>query len=58
VYLVDDATEIERALAGILILSSGQGDSRGDQGLCEIHQRMVLPDMSCERFVAREAARV
>ena len=50
VYLIQDAAEFESALPGILILSSGQGESRGDQGLCRIHQRLVTPEMTCGRF--------
>jgi len=50
---LDDAAEFERALPGILILSSGQGESRGDQGLCRIHEKLGTPNMSCERFEVR-----
>jgi hypothetical protein len=50
VYLIHDPAEFERALPGILILSSGQGESRGDQGLCQIHQRLVTSRMSCGDF--------
>jgi hypothetical protein len=49
-HLIQDAAEFESALPGILILSSGQGDSRGDQGLCRIHQRLVTPGMTCDQF--------
>jgi hypothetical protein len=52
-YFVDDAAEFERALPGILILSSGQGESRGDQGLCRIHEKLGTPKMSCEHFEPR-----
>jgi hypothetical protein len=52
-YLIQDAAEFERALPGILILSSGQGESRGDQGLCRIHQQLVTPEMTCGRFQPR-----
>jgi hypothetical protein len=51
VYLVQDAAEFESTLPGILILSSGQGESRGDQGLCQIHERLVAPEMTCGRFL-------
>ena len=52
-HLVSDAAEFENALPGILILSSGQGDSRGDQGLCRIHQRLVTARMTCTQFRPR-----
>jgi hypothetical protein len=52
-YLLDDPVEFENALPGILILSSGQGESRGDQGICRIHQQLVAPNMSCDHFQPR-----
>jgi len=53
VHLICDPAEFEDALPGILILSSGQGDSRGDQGLCRVHQRLLTPGMTCGRFEPR-----
>jgi len=53
VHFIDDPQEFERAFPGILILSSGQGDSRGNQGLCRVHERLLTPNTSCERFVPR-----
>ena len=52
-HLIDDPVEFENALPGILILSSGQGESRGDQGMCRIHQQLVAPKMSCDHFQLR-----
>ena len=52
-FFIDDPVAIERALPGLLALSSGQGDSRGDQGLCEIHDRYLVPRMTCTRFEPR-----
>jgi fructose-bisphosphate aldolase class 1 len=54
-HLICDPVDFERALPGILILSSGQGDSRGDQGLCRIHQRLVTREMTCSHFRRRPA---
>jgi hypothetical protein len=42
----------ERAFPGLLILSSGQGDARGRQGLCQVHWCMVTPDLQCRRFTS------
>ena len=50
---VDDPDVIERELPALLILSSGYGDSRGDQGVCAVHQRWVTPALSCAEFRAR-----
>ena len=52
-HLICDPAEFERALPGILILSSGQGESRGDQGLCPIYQRLVTREMTCRCFQPR-----
>jgi hypothetical protein len=41
---------VENALPGILISSSGQGESRGDQGLRQIHDRLVTAGMSQGAF--------
>ena len=49
-HLICDPAKFEDALPGILILSSGQGESRGDQGLCQVHQRLVTPEMTCRHF--------
>jgi len=55
-HLICEPVEFERALPGILILSSGQGESRGNQGLCQIHQRLVTPEVTCGRFQPRATA--
>jgi hypothetical protein len=52
-HFVDDAADFERAFPGILILSSGQGESRGGQGLCRFHERLLAPDMGCRLFAPR-----
>jgi hypothetical protein len=54
-YLICDPVEFEDALPGILILSSGHGESRGDQGLCRVHQRLLTPGMTCGHFQPRAA---
>jgi hypothetical protein len=56
VFFVDDPRELERRLTGLTILSSAWGDTRGDQGLCELHHRLLQPAMICRRFVDRTPA--
>ena len=56
--LICDPVKFEDALPGILILSSGQGESRGDQGLCQIYQRLVTREMTCRHFQACASRRV
>ena len=51
-HLMDDAAKLESVFPGLLILSSAQGDSRGDQGLCRLHDTLVVPTMTCESFLA------
>ncbi|RLB52682.1 MAG: hypothetical protein DRI34_14380 [Deltaproteobacteria bacterium] len=48
-YFLDDAEQLEREFPGILILSSAGGDTRGDQGLCRLHEKWVLPRFTCSR---------
>lgn len=50
---LNDAAELERTVPGLLSLSSGQGDTRGDQGLCQTHDQWVTPNMTCVRFRPR-----
>jgi len=50
---VDDAARLEAMLPGILILSSAQGCSRGDNGICEVTGRLHAPLDACEHFEAR-----
>lgn len=49
-HFADDPVEFERSLPGILILSSGHSDARGNQGICRLHEQMVAPQMFCPRF--------
>jgi hypothetical protein len=55
-HFLDDPQEFERMFPGILALSSGQGDTRGDQGICEIHQKLITPDLTCDQYVPRQEA--
>lgn len=50
----DDREQVERELPGLLVLSSGFGDSWGDAGLCRKHGLMLLPFNSCPMFEAEE----
>ena len=47
---LDDPKQLESELPGITILSSAYGDTRGDQGLCCRHQRLVTPNLTCAAF--------
>jgi hypothetical protein len=53
-HFVDEPRALERSLVGLAILSSAWGDSRGDQGLCELHDLFLQPVMTCSRFVSRK----
>jgi len=52
----DDREQVERELPGLLVLSSGFGDSWGDAGLCRKHQLMLVPFHTCDAFSARGAS--
>jgi len=53
-YFDDDPVRFERALPGLLALSSGGGDCKGDQGLCSFHDRMVAPQLTCADHAPRK----
>ena len=50
---LDDPKQLESELPGITILSSTYGDTRGDQGLCRRHQRLITPGLTCDAFRKR-----
>jgi hypothetical protein len=52
-HFVDDPLRLERMFTGMTILSSAWGSTRGDQGLCTLHERLLQPVMRCFRFVDR-----
>jgi hypothetical protein len=47
---VDDPQLLERELTGLTVLSSAQGDSWGNQGICRLHRQMLLPTMICNQY--------
>lgn len=47
---MDEPAQLEVELPGMNILSSAYGDTRGDQGLCRRHQRLVTPLLTCNAF--------
>lgn len=52
-FFLDDPISFEQALPGICILSSGQGDTKGNQGICTVHQQLAVPRMSCKHYKLR-----
>jgi hypothetical protein len=44
---------LEEAFKGINILSSVHGCSRGDAGICTVHDRYLLPMHSCPDFLRK-----
>jgi hypothetical protein len=53
VHFSDDPRALEQTFVGMTILSSAWGDTRGDQGLCKLHDRFLQPVMRCPAFVGR-----
>jgi len=45
---------LEDQFKGINILSSVHGSTRGDGGICTLHNRYLLPVHSCPEFKQRE----
>lgn len=52
-YFRDDAETFERTFPCLIALSSAKGASRGDQGLCLLHECMVTPACRCDAFLDR-----
>jgi len=52
-YFVDDPHAVEQAFVGLTILSSAWGDTRGNQGLCIVHQQFLTPKLTCNHFTIR-----
>jgi hypothetical protein len=53
-HFVDRPHDLEAQLVGLTILSSAFGDTRGDQGLCEVHRQLLTPKLSCLHFSPRD----
>jgi hypothetical protein len=45
---------LEELFSGINILSSVHGCSRGDAGICRLHDRYLLPSHCCRDFSKKE----
>lgn len=52
-HFMDDPAELERALTGILILSSTYGSTRGRAGICAVTGRFHDPIAACSEFAPR-----
>gem|GEM_PF-989639 len=52
-HFCDDPQRLEKMFAGILVLSSTYGSTRGRAGVCGIHQRFHDPEPACSDFVPR-----
>jgi hypothetical protein len=49
-FFNNDPKILESLFPGILILSSFYSSSRGDAGICEYHDLLLLPGRICEQF--------
>lgn len=45
---------LEKQFRGMNILSSAHGSTRGDGGICRLHDQYLLPGHSCSEFKRRE----
>jgi hypothetical protein len=52
-YFNNDPVMLEKLLKGINILSSVHGSSRGDAGICSLHDLYLLPSHRCADFEER-----
>jgi hypothetical protein len=49
-----NAADLEAALPGLSSLSSAYASARGEDGICEHHERYVGARSWCDRFMIRE----
>ncbi|MBF0265495.1 MAG: hypothetical protein HQL46_09490 [Gammaproteobacteria bacterium] len=50
---VVDASELEREIKGLNIVSSAYGSVRADTGLCLWHETFVTNSSSCDDFIKK-----
>jgi len=53
VHFERDPLAIEKAVPGLIAMSSGFASARGDDGLCAHHDRHVSARATCVAFAAR-----
>lgn len=53
-YFDNDPLMLEEVFKGINVLSSVHGCSRGDAGICSLHDLYLLPFHTCADFQERE----
>ncbi|HVW53474.1 MAG TPA: hypothetical protein VHC91_24210 [Trinickia sp.] len=52
-----DPGSVERAVAGLVVFSSGYGSSLADSRLCALHDRFVSPGDGCCAFDPKRSSR-
>ncbi len=53
-FFIDDPHQLERVLIGVLALSSTYGSTRGDSGICTVHDTFQYPLTDCEHYRSRD----
>jgi len=56
-YFENDPTRIEALIPGLTVMGSARASVRGDDGICNVHDRIVTARDWCERYRAREGSR-
>jgi len=49
-----DAVYLETVFPGLISLSSGYGSVRGNDGVCQLHDRYLRASYGCGKFWSRE----
>lgn len=52
-HFIDSAEALEALWPGLTIVSSAAGSSRGECGVCSVHDVFMAPEPACDRFEAR-----
>lgn len=53
-YFDNDPLMLERTFKGINVLSSVHGSTRGDAGICNLHDLYLLPSYTCSDYERRK----
>ncbi len=54
-HFIDSAEALEALWPGLTIVSSAAGSSRGECGVCAVHDVFMPPELACDRFEPRVA---
>ena len=52
-HFIDEPSQIEAMIPGLTAMGSARASVRSDDGICDVHDRMVSARDGCDRFSPR-----